>query len=269
MSIDEIFKDAFVYPSKNLKIFVIIGALVLLYNYGLLGFNYSLLGFQASSFIEIILFLVYILIGSLLLPGYFLSIIRETINGSDDIPSFNIVKNVVDSVKLYVVHIVYTIPLIFILLISAYALNLFGIISEFISYWNLYGSEYLNHVPPELMLDFGLSLLIMSSLASILPIFFMFITYIAEMRLAKFNQLKAAFQIRSIYNDISKIGWGKYIAWFLILYVIIGIISVIYVIAIFGIIGFVIASFFAYTYLQIFIARNKGLIYKTLVAEYK
>ncbi|MBF4468043.1 MAG: hypothetical protein ISP01_01425 [Methanobrevibacter arboriphilus] len=66
-----------------------------------------------------------------------------------------------------------------------------------------------------------------------------------------------------IYNDISKIGWGDYIVYLILLCIIIGIFSIIYaIISALGVFFFIVATFFIYTYLQFFVARSIGLIYK-------
>lgn len=242
-----IIKDAFVYPSKNLKVFVIVSILMICLGL-FIEFDSSFLSSGNLTFGGIILLML--LIGALLvLPGYILSIIRVTINGSDDLPSIDLNKNIVDSLKLFVMGIVYLLPIVLILLFMFVLLSFSGDLS------NLSNLNYLSD------LSIGLIALLILVIIIICLIFAIFI-YIAESRLAKYDSLSAAFQIKEILNDISNIGWGNYIIWFIILYLILGLLSLISDFFDFmGIIGFIISSVIL-AYIEIFRARNIGLIYR-------
>lgn len=261
MDIVEIFKDSFVYPTKNMKTFAIIGILVVLGNFSD-AFDYGLL--NGGTFIVGIIFtILFIAISLLILPGYFLSVIRRTVNDSNDLPSLSLVKNIIDSLKLLIMGIVYMIPIAIILLVSAFALNIFGLINRVLFYVNNYGADYANYMPDDLLISFGTGILIMGIIFFILCVLYSIIVFIAQSRLAKYDSLKSSFQIREIFNDISKIGWGNYIIWLVLLAIIVVIFAIIYAtISVLGVIFFIIAAFFINTYLQIFIARNTGLIYK-------
>ncbi len=262
MDIVGIFKDCFSYPTRNMKIFVIIGILFVLGNF-LDAFDYGLLGIGISSVIEIIFMILSIVINGLILPGYVLSIIRGTVNGSDVVPSLSLVRNFIDSLKVIIMSIVYMIPIGIILLVSVFALNLFELFDSLLFYVNNYGSNYMNYVPDDLLINFGTALLIIGIILMVLGILYIIIVYIAQARLAKYDSLKSAFQIREIFNDISKIGWGNYIVYLILLCIIIGIFSIIYaIISALGVFFFIVATFFIYTYLQFFVARSIGLIYK-------
>ena len=112
MEITEIIGDALVYPLNNVKsliLYVIIGAIT-----GILG-GASLIAMatQVSSnnvvaaggfgFIGILV----MIIGSLLISGYGLDIVKYGIERRDDGPRIDIVRQVLNAIKLIVVSFVY------------------------------------------------------------------------------------------------------------------------------------------------------------------
>lgn len=236
MDIIGILKDAFVYPTKNMGVFGLIGCLAILFNL-LSGLKYIPLSSEAYIVISLVLIVFYIL-GIFILPGYFFSIIKETVNNSDVIPSFDFVRNLVDTCRLIIIGLVYGTPILILGIILVYILSFIGNI-------------FVN--------------LIMAIIIIVLFFFSITISYIAEARLAKYDKLKDALTIRGIFNDISKIGWGNYIVWLIAFLAIVGILSLIYVLIFsLGIIGLTLASFFIFTYLQMFVARNIGLLYRSV-----
>lgn len=178
-------------------------------------------------------------------------------NYSDVIPSLSLEKNMIDSIKLGIINLVYLIPILIIWFVSAYLLNFFNLINDGTSYFTTYGPNYLNYIPDDLKFNVGIVVLIMGFLTIVLFLIYLIFTFIVEARLAKYNKFKSAFQIREIINDISNIGWGKYLIWFFLFLIIVGILSAIYAtICMFGVFGVIIASFFIYTFLQFFRARK-------------
>jgi hypothetical protein len=208
MDIVGILKDCFVYPTQNMRIFVIIGVLVVLGNF-LDALDHGLLSIGTFFIIELVFIIFFIVISGLILPGYFLSIIRGTVNGSNSVPSLSLVKNIIDSIKLIIMEIVYIIPIAIIILVSAFALNLFGLIDRLLFYMNTYGSNYMNYVPNDLLVSFGTAMVVIGILLFVLGVLYAIIIYIAQARLAKYDSLKSTFQIMEIFRDISKIGWGN------------------------------------------------------------
>lgn len=96
----------------------------------------------------------------------------------------------------------------------------------------------------------------------ILAIIFGLFEIIAIANMSFYDELGAAFKFREIVGRISKIGWGRYILWFIIM-IIIGIIFGIIagILNVIPYIGFIIAFILVYSYFYMFGGRSTGLIY--------
>lgn len=172
--------------------------------------------------------------------------------------------------KLFIVDIVYILPLFIILFVLGIFLRFFELSAKIIPYYNKFGVDYINYIPQDLLFDFSLSFLILMILGIVLYFIALFFLFIARARLAKYGKLSSSFQIKEILNDISKISWGNYILWMIIMFIILFIFYVIY--GIFypiDIIGFIVASFLIDNYSQMFLSRNLGLIYRETKVEDK
>lgn len=261
MNIGKIFKDAFIYPIKSWKIFIVIGLLLCVSDFSEL--TYVLLSSRTIS-IEILFLGLISLIILVILQGYHLSIIRDTFGHSNYLTSFVLDKNFIDGLKVIIVCFVYSMPLIVLLLTSAYFLGFFKLINTNSLYSN-YGLNYLNYIFQELLFDFEGIFLFLLFLGIVLLFIISILFVIADSRLAIYGDLGSAFQIIEIFNDISKIGWRNYILWFLIFLLIVSFLYIINGILYFsGSIGVLISLFVIYNYIQIFTSRNIGLIYKMI-----
>ena len=167
--------------------------------------------------------------------GYVLRIIKSTLAGVDDLPEFDdLVGLFIDGLKVLVVSIVYLIIPLIVLII--------GIFSSLVTF-----SGIVN-----ITVVFGL----------ILAIIFGLFEIIAIANMSFYDELGAAFKFREIVGRISKIGWGRYILWFIIM-IIIGIIFGIIagILNVIPYIGFIIAFILVYSYFYMFGGRSTGLIY--------
>ena len=181
MDIGEIIGDAIAYPLHNIKslvIYMIIGIVA-----GILG-GASFIGMISSvsgnntiaaggfGFLGILI----LIIASLLVSGYGLDIVKFGIERRDDGPSIDIVRQIVNAIKLIVVSFVYYIvPAI----ISWLLLTLLG-----------------NGI---------LTIIIVI----IIAIVFAFAQFMATCRLAKYDSLGEALAIGEAIGDISKVGMIK------------------------------------------------------------
>lgn len=234
MEITEIIGDALVYPLNNVKsliLYVIIGAIT-----GILG-GASLIAMatQVSSnnvvaaggfgFIGILV----MIIGSLLISGYGLDIVKYGIERRDDGPGIDIVRQVLNAIKLIVVSFVYY------------------IIPAIVA-WLLFT-----------LLGKGILTLI---IVAIMYIVFAFAQFMAVCRLAKYNSLGEALSIGEAIGDISKVGMLKVlitvIAVFIIGFIIAFICALIY--NYHNIIGGLLLGIFG-VYAIFFYNRAIGLLY--------
>ncbi len=234
MEITEIIGDALLYPLNNVKsliLYVIIGAIT-----GILG-GASLIAMvtQVSGnnvvaaggfgFIGILL----MIIGSLLISGYGLDIVKYGIERRDDGPGIDIVRQVLNAIKLIVVSFVYY------------------IIPAIVA-WLLFT-----------LLGKGILTLI---IVAIMYIVFAFAQFMAVCRLAKYNSLGEALSIGEAIGDISKVGMLKVlitvIAVFIIGFIIAFICALIY--NYHNIIGGLLLGIFG-VYAIFFYNRAIGLLY--------
>ena len=180
--------------------------------------------------------------------GYILRIIKSTIAGYDDLPEFDDLGELfIDGLKVLVVSIIYNIiPLIVIFI------GIFGSIAA------LGGAANITANPLVFAGLLGITVIIGLILAVIFGIF----EIIALANMAFYDELGAAFKFSEILERISKIGWGKYIIW-LIVMIIIGIIAAIItsILSVIPYIGLIIAIIFVYSYFYMFVGRSIALIF--------
>ena len=234
MEITEIIGDALLYPLNNVKsliLYVILGAIT-----GILG-GASLIAMATQvsgnnvvaaggfGFIGILV----MIIGSLLISGYGLDIVKYGIERRDDGPGIDIVRQVLNAIKLIVVSFVYY------------------IIPAIVA-WLLFT-----------LLGKGILTLI---IVAIMYIVFAFAQFMAVCRLAKYNSLGEALSIGEAIGDISKVGMLKVlitvIAVFIIGFIIAFICALIY--NYHNIIGGLLLGIFG-VYAIFFYNRAIGLLY--------
>ncbi|MCI7292138.1 MAG: DUF4013 domain-containing protein [Methanobrevibacter woesei] len=198
------------------------------------------------------------LIAGLIVSGYSLAIVRDTIHGYDQLPSFDIVGNIVDGIKVLILGIVYSIiPFIvfFVLLIVTGAAGAFVQVIDL----TMGGATT---VPSDLALSFVGSLGITFIISLIVFIIFSLFSTIAMCRLANTGSFSQGFAFSEIIGDFKRIGVGLFISWWIVL----AIISIILIlisefISAVPYIGYVVSILFIYSFITIFASRATGLIY--------
>lgn len=192
MDVTEIIGDAIVYPAKNIRsliIYVIIGIVT-----ALLG-GLSLLGMMASAsgnnvlaagglgFIGILIFIL----GSLLISGYGLDIVKYGIERREDGPGIDLVRQIVNAIKVVIVSIVYYI----IPAIASWLLLTF------------LGNGFLTIL-----------------IVFVIGVVFAFAQFMAVCRLAKTESLGDALAIGEAIGDISRVGMLKVLVTVIAVFVI-------------------------------------------------
>ena len=152
------------------------------------------------------IFLSFFLIIGFIPAGYLLRILKTSFNGSDELPIFNEwMKMFIDGFKVVMVIIIYAIPVIIIALISN--INQLPTISA-ISALYLWG------------------IVTGSNLQIILFFIIGFIELIGIANMALYDgEFKAAFNFSEIRQRISMINWKRYLAYYIIIWII-GVITV-------------------------------------------
>ena len=234
MEIGEIISDAIVYPFNNIKsliIYMIIGIVC-----GILG-GASLMGVLLAAqgnnvlaagglgFIGTLI----IIIGGLLISGYGLDIVKFGIERRDDAPGIDIVRQVLNAIKVFIVGFVYyIIPAIIGWLLST-----------------LLGKGILTTI-----------------IIFIITVVFAFAEFMAICRLAKYDSLGEALAIGEAIGDVSKVGMLKVLATIIAVFIIALIIAIVIgvIMQYNNLIGGVLFGVFG-VYLAFFYNRAVGLLY--------
>jgi hypothetical protein len=144
----------------------------------------------------------------------------------------------------------------------AFKLKLIPIIQEIVPYINKYGTQYVSHLPNNLMLQ-------VANIVSILTLAFIALYFIvsifliiARCRFVKFNSFKTAFQFKEIIRDISEIGWGKYLTYLVLIGIALFILSLIGLFLMnLGVMGIVFSFLIVFPFSVMFFYNSMALIY--------
>lgn len=202
MDVRGIISKSFKYPFRNLAklpILFILFVLMAIIPIGLVADNNYIV------IAGVIAFFIFILI----VPGYFLSMVKIGSNQSAMFPSFNLVNNIYDSIRVVFLRIVYMIipSIVFFL-----ALTIFGPTSRGLLF-NLRIYEFLATL--------GLVLL----LILITYLVFEFLLFFAKARLAYFNSFSEALKINKVIGDIRNIGFVNIIKWLVVMAILLNVIT--------------------------------------------
>lgn len=255
MQLGAIISNSFKYPFKDLKHLIcifILYALILVFPLGHV-FN--------NDYIEILglaTFAVFILI----FPGLMVLVTKSGINESSKIP-LKIGKSIVNTFKLLLLYICYLlIPVIIAFLIISFATGMWNVPLSIIN-------ESVNlTMTPDMVLEFFQSLYITFVGVFIVSWLFSLIYYIAKARMANFNSLAEALKIHKVFRDIKKITFSKFIAWYLVMMIILTIINSIMIFVLFiPYVGFIIYLCILNPILTIIFYYSLGLLYSEVSDE--
>lgn len=202
MDLSKLVSNSFKYPFRNLKklpIICLLFILIAIIPIGMIADN------NYIKAIGVIAFFLFIL----LVPGYFVSVVKLGSNQSSMLPSFNLVNNIYDSVRVLFLRIVYMIVPV---LVFFLALTAFGPTSRDLLF-NLRIYEFIATV--------GIVLLIIL----ITYIIFECLLFFAKARLAYFNSLPEALKINKVIEDIRSIGIVNIIKWLIVMAVLLNVVT--------------------------------------------
>ena len=260
MDVVELFKNSLFYPTQDLGklvllgvLFVVMSILAILEVFGLGLRNY--IGAGVVTIISSILFIIV----TIIVFGYSLSITRKTIKNVDgDIPELDLLKNLIDGIKVVILEIVYYIVPVLVLLVVGFLTGAFGSIIQLLPYLITNSGA----IPPALLSSIGISFLATFLIAGIFFIIFGLLLMIARAVLAETESLVEAINIPEVFKKIGEIGWGNYIVWIVVYIILLLIIAFISgFIAVIPFIGIIISALIAKPYIEMFSARALGLIY--------
>nr|WP_319374079.1 DUF4013 domain-containing protein [uncultured Methanobacterium sp.] len=219
MDIGEIVSDSLKYPSSNWGKVLILGVIMI------------------ASILIVPIFLVY---------GYIFRIIKATLAGVDELPDFDEIGDMfVDGLKIFVVAIVYAIPVYIIALI----LNL------------IIGASMTVTTSTSLdpMMFWGL---IISNIVFLIVALIIGLVEVIAIANMAYNdgELGAAFRFSDILDIIANIGWGKYIATYIVIAIVGAIGFFIGMLTMFILIGFLLLPLVIAPYIAMFGSRAIGLL---------
>lgn len=235
MSLKEIFSDAIRYPFNDVAKFVVLGILALIAGISSILTNYTVEG-SIMAISGVVSF-----IASLLVSGYGVSVIKSSIKKSDDVPSISFLDNLIDGIKFIIINIVYFIIPVVIVIILAVLSRMGYVVSD--------------------VLVAGLAGIVIV-VGIILFILFGIMGEVAVARFADTGELSDAFALKSVFEDVRRIGIFKIFGFIVIQFLIILVImAVLIALGFIPYIGLVISSFVGGAYLAFFYNRSLGLLY--------
>lgn len=271
MNLTEIFKESFSFSIQNWKKLLILGVLLFIPTF--FGALYH--QFEHSNVILFVIAAILAIIFGLIVEGYTLSIIGDTIKGSDLIPDIAWKSNFIGGLKVLVVEIVYAVILAIIFTIILALTGSLKLLSALVTNQHLVTNVTATVTPavntatanlptagPLVIIGLVLILII-----AIVAMFFMTISYC---RLAKTGSIKEALSWSGITGDIKAIGVGRLVAWFILLVIIVLVLSfivgiIVGFIALIPVVGAIITAIIIallFTpFLVLFSARAMGLLY--------
>lgn len=202
MNISKIVSNSFKYPFRNIKklpILFILFILVALVPIGMVSDNRYVL------ILGVISFFVFILI----VPGYLLSFVSIGLNESSMFPSMSFGKNIYNTLRLFLLRIVYMIvpAVVFFIVWSTIGVSSIGMLTDF----KVHG--------------FLLFIIIGLLIVLITYILFEILLFFAKARLAYLDSLSEALKVHEVIRDIKNIGVVNIIKWLIAMAILMVVIS--------------------------------------------
>ena len=246
MELSKIVSYSFKYPFRSIKKMLVICLffiLIAIIPIGLMINNDYVVAIGVIAFFLFVLFV----------PGYFLSIVRMGSTQSALLPSFNLVNNIYDSIRVIFLRMVYMIVPAAVFLIA----------------FKLLSSSSRDLIFNYRIMEFFLNLNFALLLIILIYLVFEFLLFFAKARLAYFNSLPEALKINKVVGDIRRIGIFTIIKWaivMLILLVVAGFVSS-FVMAI-PYVGFLIYVVVVIPILESIANYSLGLLYSNIAKSY-
>ena len=246
MDLSILVKNSLKYPFRNiakLQVICILFVLIAIIPIGMISDN------KQITAIGVIAFFLFILT----VPGYFLSVVKLGSNQKAMLPSFNLINNIYDSIRVLFLRIVYMIVPAAAFL---FALTVFGPKSR---------EMLFSYKIPEFLATVGLVFL----LIIIIYFIFEFFLFFAKARLAYFNSLPEALKINKVIGDIRRIGIVNIIKWLIVMAILLNVITFVssFVISI-PYVGFLIYICVVIPIVESIANYSLGLLYSNIAGSY-
>lgn len=252
MDLEENFKKSFMYPLCDYNKFALLGVLSVFTLLGLI-----LHSFEIDDFTIVVIFGLIGFVISLYLTGYFVSIIKNGMHVKEEIPDFEISRDILNFFKYLFVSIVYAvIPTIILLIVFSGS----GLINTLIQILGCYIDA--TSIPDTLLSSFTFSVSVVLVVSIIVLVIQSIFTNVAIARMVANDSLSEGLDFAEVFHDIGKIGWFKILLWFIL----ICLVNVLFYLIMTGItfipyVGIIIAGFFMLNFMRMFNAYSVGLLY--------
>lgn len=249
MDVGNILSKSFKYPINDFKNFLKICILCVLPIIPLI----AVLFFEDEMIITALgcIFAILLLVVFLVLPGYFISVIKQGSNVSNSIPSLKVGRNIINTLKWVVLNIIYSIIPIAVFAVCIVSSGIFSLFQADLIAEN-----------PDAVINVLSSLAIYLLIGLVVAWIFSLISSVATARFAKYDSLAEAFSFKALYRDIRKIGVLRIIGWFILINIVITFISNITSLVMFiPYVGVIIYLGFVVPYLVAVYYYSLGLLY--------
>jgi Protein of unknown function (DUF4013) len=263
MNVGELVEDALRYPLSDWKKVLIYGFIGLFTTTAVFRGFFALNGLTNPGLILIVV--IFELLVSIYFTGYFLKIIKLTLTGTKKLPQFNAVtEKLSDGIKVFIVAIVYMIPVI--LIIVFFAVLSSSALQIIVNHAVNNGFNLQNIITILMSLGIGIGIfLAMLYMVVVLPLFIVSLVHMADNN----DKLTSAFRLGEIFDKIGKIGWFNLILWYLasgLIFIAILVFLGTFILAIFNLIhnidiGGLLISVVLIPYLYMYFARSSALFY--------
>ena len=241
MNITEIIKDAFLFPSKNMKRFAVYLVLSVLMTVFILGGTlvYPWGFFNVDNYAIGGIYLVIALVIGFFISGYHLKVIKSGIELDDEVPVFELGENFLGGFEITIISVFYFIIQAFIIAVTTLATNVFGNaiatvqqirLQIFNVFFMVNSADIAVDAISNAVFNFIISLAITIAVALIVFLIFSILQSASQARLANTDSLKYALDIFEAAKDIKRIGIVKVLLLVLLVLVIIAVMGIIFII---------------------------------------
>lgn len=261
MNITDNIKESMHYAISDYKKLLIFGVIILLSE---ISFVFTTIGISLQQVDSIIVIIEFIC--AVLVQGYILSIIKDSLDKNDVLPDFNLKNDFVMGIKSFVLGIVYAIVPLVLVIITFTLTGGADAIGNIINHMNVPANATAEMVSAAFSQQFNFfgtpSFVITAIVSLILLIVFLLFYNVSFARLAKTGSLADACNFVTSFKEIGKIGWGHYVLWYIAIEVLAFIILIVEgIVCLIPIAGVLISGIVIDSFVKIFTNRSLGSIY--------
>jgi hypothetical protein len=211
MKINEIVRDSLRYPFSDWKKFLVFGIILVISSLNVYYFR-SIIPLSLNVVIGISAIFGFIM--EFLILGYLFRIVKSSLEDMVKLPEFDSWMGMfINGIKVFLVSIVYFIPVILIILVFMVLLS--SDVGTILNIIEFYPSSVVN-------LIFNMLFYLKSGIWWLISILYMIIVLpILQVAVAHMayndSKLGSAFKFREILNKISNIGWKNFIVWYVVI----------------------------------------------------